>query len=168
MARDVKRSSRAELHEKAERQGKAMEGIHMSIKEVVDDKDVLRKLGIELDWGGGTSDAMEEIEKSLDSADRAADTEFDERADNLEQEHNESRDFQQEVTELGNAAERNLGRLSELTRFLKTMEVSDETVDAKDAGIRDVEELHRQEDDIRGVREASETAAEDLRRRMEG
>jgi len=158
MARHRDSASRSELTETTQKQESDMRDKSEESEESVADVETVRETLDSLDMGG-TSEAAEELEGSMDQAEDAGVSEFHEREGQLESLHGESEEHGSDLERRSESADSDASKVSDTRSRLHGDAADGGLAEAEDAAKRDVEFLDEQ---IRRAEEAREESRREL------
>ncbi|GMW03685.1 MAG: hypothetical protein AMXMBFR84_48190 [Candidatus Hydrogenedentota bacterium] len=167
MMNELRHIEKAAIRDDTDRQEANLHDLHDLLSEVTDDREVIREIEDQLDYGGSL-EAYREIQDAFDAAERTAHDEFDVREGNVRDVQEEVTESEREVTEASDAAERTHDAVDTQAEKVKVADIAEKIRDAGGSIQRDVEELQHLADDLRAVQQSSEETVERLRRLMEG
>jgi small-conductance mechanosensitive channel len=135
------------------------------VEEAVDDGQTVERTLDAVDLST-TEDAAQEVEQHLEGARDAAEGAFDERDEQLERLHDESRDVEEDIGEREEIAESNERVVTDGQDQLRVREVLDRIDRSLDAIRTEISFLKESEERIRALREASDDRQTLLRSRI--
>lgn len=134
---------------------------------IASDVETVRRTLESLDFRG-TSEGVQDVERTIESAENVTEQEFGKEDEELERIQQENQEFEGDLQERKDSSESDIGKVSDATGSIKTQETIRELIRAKDAALRDIGFLTEHLERARRAREDSDAAQERLRRRVHG
>jgi len=145
MAKRKNVSKRKEFVEIIENDRKDMETKEGNLDKIASDVETVRDTLETLDFEG-TSEASEEVERSIKSAEDVTTEVFDKEDKELERIHAENQEFEEEVKDRRRSSESDIEKISYTSVRIKTHETVNELLKAKEAVLHDIDFLSDQID----------------------
>lgn len=163
MPRDTAKPTRQEISDKKDEHSETMREIREKLERDARDITTVRTLDEELILDGATEEGTQEIKDSVDKAEGAAEGQFDEDDVQLEEAHQDTEDFQSDITERRDVSEENRERITDVADSLEIKEAIERIQEAKEGVLRELEFL----EDIEKQALESLEESKDVRRQLE-
>jgi hypothetical protein len=158
-------SSRREVTERIEKSKIDMEEKEVDLEKVAADVETVRQTIEKLDFGG-TTEGVEQLEKSIESAENITTEVFEREDEDLEKMQSENQEYEGEITEHRDISEANLGKISDSSAKIETEETVNELIQTKEAVLKDIDFIRDSISRISDARKRSDEAQENLKSRI--
>jgi hypothetical protein len=142
-----------------------MEGKETDLDKIASDVETVRKTIEQLNFHG-TSEASEEVESSIKSAEDVTKDAFDKKDESLEQTQKDNQEHEGDLQDRRGSSESGLGKISDSSARIETKETINELVKAKEAVLRDIDFFIDQIKRASDARKESDAIQEKLRARV--
>ncbi|MCA9417322.1 MAG: hypothetical protein KC917_13665, partial [Candidatus Omnitrophica bacterium] len=139
MNKYAKSISKAEIKENQDRSAEVLHKKEIDLSMYATDIETIGNLGLNLE--GITTDARDEIQESVEAAERVADEVFDRQDDSLVETLKDHGEHIDEVESLAETSKRNLDAIKETEESIKGEEVSDKAKEIERVNLSDLEAL---------------------------
>lgn len=154
--------TRGEVEERIETDKEKMEKGEELIEDDVSDIETIRKTLEELNFEG-TKEDVEQVEGHIEGSEEVAIEKFEGDDEELEQSHDEAKEFEEEIEGRKDSSHADLGKISDASAEFKTQEALGEFEKVKEAAMNGIEFLEGEQKKARERIEESE----DIQKRLE-
>lgn len=157
--------SRSEVTEKVDRHRDELREKSDEMEDTVSDIETVRETLESLDLGG-SAEAADSIEQSVEGAEDVSVGEFEEEATELDRTQGETEEHESELGERSDVTSRDLGKLSDASGRLHSDAADRELIAAKESALMDIEFLSDHARRAQDAREESQRLEDELQGRV--
>ncbi len=166
MERGVQGRSRSEIQSQVDQNIDQLKDQEEKANVPVEDAEVIAQTLDSLEQGG-SSDGVEAVEQSIDSAGEAAESVFDEISQDWEQTQNEGEEHSSEMEESKQSVERDLGIATDAGENIQTEEVTNKYIGIKENLAKEGDFFEEEITESRQATEESQNKQQELQQKLQ-